>query len=173
MEGTSVGNLTKWTVVELRKYLQNRGVSTTGYSKRQLVDMVRQAKDSPQILGEVQGKDNEEINTRRRTVLISGKQEVFPHPETLSDWHQDLDSIPHVTNAHCLMYLMLKQNWPSNRVQVYEKERGYQLFFGQSHTKCNGETYAAQYCVYLCKMHQTDQPEREPLLCVVVGSIKW
>ncbi|KAK4319940.1 hypothetical protein Pmani_009142 [Petrolisthes manimaculis] len=84
-------DISKWTVGELRSFLKGRGVPASGYVKSQLLDMVRRAQQSPQILEEIQENDNEEISKKRRTIEICGKYEVFPHPATLTDWKKEDD----------------------------------------------------------------------------------
>ncbi|KAK4316185.1 hypothetical protein Pmani_012694 [Petrolisthes manimaculis] len=56
-------DISKWTVGELRSFLKGRGVPASGYVKSQLLDMVRRAQQSPQILEEIQENDNEEITS--------------------------------------------------------------------------------------------------------------
>lgn len=128
MEGPSNFDINKWNAGELRKFLQKRGVPASGYTKSKLLHMVKKAQQSPGILEEVQQDDREEAGRKRRTIKISGLEEEFPHPETVTGWKTDLSCIPNITNAHCFLYLVMKHSWSENRVKEIEKDRGYQLY---------------------------------------------
>ena len=86
------------------------------------------AQDHPDLVEEIQPRDSEEAYIERRTVVVSGEKIMFPDPRSLTGWDENLRTIPNITNAHCLLYLMLKSGWSANRVGALEKERGYQLF---------------------------------------------
>ena len=124
-------NAEKWTVSRLKCFLKSRGIPCTGYAKHQLITMVQTALNQPHLVEEVQPSDGEDVKIRRRTILISGEEVVFPDYRTLSNWEENLNNIPYLTTAHCLMYLVMKREWSPNRVLHYEKENGYQLYLNK------------------------------------------
>lgn len=93
--------------------------------------MVQTAMLRPKLVEVVQPSDGESIHCQRRTILISGQEIVFPDSMTLSVWEESLDSIPYITTAHCLMYLVMKKGWSSQWTLYYEKENGYQLYLNK------------------------------------------
>lgn len=52
---------------------------------------------------------------------------IFSDPGHLTDWQDNLGTMPYVTTAQCLLYLVMKRGWSAARIESYEKERGYQL----------------------------------------------
>ena len=118
----------KWTVSQLKEYLRQRSVPHSGYNKNELVKLVKNAIENPNLLEEVEPADSEIIGENRRTVSVNGKLVVFPDPHLLRDWDDSHSNIPPITSAYCLIYLMNKKGWSGKRLESFENERGYQLF---------------------------------------------
>ena len=118
----------KWTVASLKHFLKARAIPHSGYSKDALVHMVEKAINSPQLTSLTEEDDGEETNIRRRTVEVNGTSITFPDPYTLTGWDTNLITLPPITSALCLKYLLSKMRWTAERAIAYEKERGYQLF---------------------------------------------
>lgn len=72
--------------------------------------------------------DGDQALKDRRTVEIARKREEFPDPGKLSGWEDNLAWLPNITNAHCLLYLVTKKSWSSDRVEKLENERRFLLF---------------------------------------------
>lgn len=117
----------KWTVPKLKDFLKRKGVTCSGYNKPQLVNLVKNAQNHPELVEERGPGDGDLEAIQRRTVVVSGKKIVIPDPRTITGWEENLRTIPYVTVAHCLLYLVMRRGWSANRIQAYEKERGYQL----------------------------------------------
>ena len=122
------GPVDKWTVPRLKSFLSARKITCSGHTKPELVLMVTQAMRQPGLAALVLPQDSDAASRKRRTVEMSGEEIVFPDPNTLSGWDNNLNGLPVITTAHALMYLMMKRDWPKHRLQKYEQERGYQLF---------------------------------------------
>lgn len=123
----SVEDVNKWTVPTLKTFLKSKGIPYSGYGKRQLKDMVLKAVQHPHLVDDVLPLQ-EDSSIERRKIKISETEIMLPDPRTLTEWEEDLQTIPYITHAHGLMYLLLKQGWAADRVQVYEKECGYKLY---------------------------------------------
>lgn len=89
--------------------------------------MVQTALQHPHLVEDVLPL-KEDNYLERRKLKISGTEILFPDPRTMTEWQADLSTIPYITRAHGLMYLVLKQGWSPERIQMYEKECGYQLY---------------------------------------------
>ncbi|XP_050704746.1 uncharacterized protein LOC126990229 isoform X2 [Eriocheir sinensis] len=120
-------DISKWTVQTLKTFLKSKGIPCSGYGKSQLKDMVLMALQQPHLVEDVLPL-KEDDHTQRRSIKLSGTQVLLPDPRTLTEWQEDLSTMPYITQAHVLMYLVLKQGWPAERIQAYEKECGYQLY---------------------------------------------
>ena len=108
----------KWTVLKLKGFLKSRGIPCSGYNRPQLLKIVKNAQDHPELVEEVQPSDGEAIHEERRTVMVSGQKIVLPQPSCLTGWEENLRTIPYITHAHCMMYLMVKKGWSTNRITV-------------------------------------------------------
>ena len=103
---------------------------------------------NPCIVEEIEQPDDASVAAQKRAVEVNGKIEQFPHPNTFSGWDKDLRTLPPLTSAYCLVYLVAKKGWSPERISKYEKECGYSLFreghiFGGQWTQDSGKTKRA------------------------------
>ncbi|VDH98779.1 Hypothetical predicted protein [Mytilus galloprovincialis] len=75
-------------VPEIKQFLKNRGVKTTGYKKSKLVELAEEAE--LQKIPAFEPDNYIFANKIRRTV--DGVE--LPHPKTVIDWSDDLNTIP-------------------------------------------------------------------------------
>ena len=121
--------LRKWTVPTLRKFLKSKGIPSSGYAKKQLQDMVLQAVRHPELVEDTEPLEDENALKKRRTVQIHNQEIVFPDPTTLTEWQEDLATIPCITKSNCYVYLLMNRGWSAQRIQAFEKESGYHLYW--------------------------------------------
>ncbi|XP_063859289.1 uncharacterized protein LOC135100387 isoform X1 [Scylla paramamosain] len=165
-----------WTTTELRKFLKERAIPYSGYSKAVLVGMVEKAIANPGITEITQPSDVVVAGITRKTVSVNGNVILFPDPRVITSWEKDLTSLPHLTSAKCLVYLLSKGGWSSERAISYEKERGYQLFM-ESHideVELNQEDHNMTYVWALCRRQtaQSEKPYQVWLLLNTTGTIE-
>lgn len=149
----------KWTVPQLKDFLKCRGVPCSGYNKPQLVNMVTKAQNHPELVAEIEPGDGDVEAVQRRTVVVSGQKIIFPDPNSLKDWEENLRNMPYITSAHCLLYLLTKRGWSSNRIQSLEKERGYQLHVDKHIHHVKLKTLEGVTCIKAACTRQTSQNE--------------
>ena len=168
--------LSTWTAAKLKRYLKARGIPHSGYSKAVLVSMVEKAVNNPGLTEFIEDNDSDIAAASRRTVDVNGSPRLFPDPLAITSWDTDLTSLPSLTSAKCLVYLLSKKGWSSDRVISFEKDRGYQLFL-ENHiqdVKLREEDHNMTYVRALCTRQtaQSEKPYHVWLLLSSTGTIE-
>ena len=137
--------------------------------------MVQKAIANPGITEITHTSDHETAATSRRTISVN-ENLLFPDPLAITSWDTDLTSLPHLTSAKCLVYLLSKGGWSSERAISYEKERGYQLFL-EGHiekVELRQEDHNMTYVRALCRRQtaQSEKPYQVWLLVNNTGTIE-
>ena len=133
--------------------------------------MVEKAIANPEITEITEASDHQTAATTRRTISVNGNLTLFQDPFALTSWDADLISLPHLISAKCLVYLLSKGGWSSERAISYEKERGYQLFMEKHIEKVElrQEDHNMTYVRALCR-RQTTQSEKPYQLWLLLNN---
>ena len=152
----------KWTVTRLKAYLKSKGIPCSGYTKSQLVELVKKLMSQPDLAEDIGPNDNEATDIERRTVIVSGQKVICPLPSSLTGWDNDLRTIPYITSAHCMMYLMIKKGWSASRIASYEKEQGYLLYMEKhiQNVRLRRLDFGDIFCIRASCTRQTRQNEQ-------------
>ncbi|XP_076098430.1 uncharacterized protein LOC143068342 [Mytilus galloprovincialis] len=108
-------------VPEIKQFLKNRGVKTTGYKKSKLVELAEEAE--LQKIPAFEPDNYIFANKIRRTV--DGVE--LPHPKTVIDWSDDLNTIPIIEAFDVNHYLKNICNWTNERLKGYKNDNSYRL----------------------------------------------
>ena len=112
----------------------------------------------------------------RRTISVNGNLLLFPDPLAITAWDTNLTSLPHLTSAKCMVYLLAKGGWSAERAISYERERGYQLFLEKHIEKVElkQEDHDMAYVRALCRRQtaQSEKPYQVWLLVTKTGTIE-
>ncbi|CAC5382540.1 unnamed protein product [Mytilus coruscus] len=109
-------------VPEIKQFLKNRGVKTTGYKKKnKLVELAEEA--DLQKIPPFEPDNYIFANKIRRTV----DGVVLPHPRTVIDWSEDLNAIPIIEAFDVNHYLKNICNSTNERLKGYKNDNSYRL----------------------------------------------
>ena len=120
---SSASDINSKSVPELKQFLTDRGIKTTGYKRNELRDLANEALEQS-ITTKSQLNDDSKVVLERRTV--NGK--TFPHP-SLSDikWNDNLYDIPTIESFDVQYYLKMKCGWTNERLKSYKNDHSYRL----------------------------------------------
>ena len=106
---------------ELKLYLSDRGIKTSGYRKAELLSLAKEAKE--QRISPKSSDDYVVSSKRRRTV----GDILLPHPSSLSCWTDDLSKIPVIESFDVQFYLKETCLWTNDRLKSYKNDSSYRL----------------------------------------------
>ena len=89
------------SVAQLRCVLKSRGIPSSGYRKKELIALARQA---VQLYDEMEPDDQQLQAVKRRRVSVNGQDEVLPDPSKLKGWTTDLSTLPAFQSGHAIAY---------------------------------------------------------------------
>lgn len=113
---------------QLKKYLRDRGIPFSNYTKRDLQEMVKKCVVSPHLVDVIEANEDAGVKAQRRQIEINGKVEFFPDPLSLGTWKKTLGNMPSVSLDKATLYLLFKMRWSQTRLTNLKKERGYLMF---------------------------------------------
>ncbi|XP_060085312.1 uncharacterized protein LOC132564697, partial [Ylistrum balloti] len=103
-------SLERFTIVELKGYLSNRGQTVSG-NKRQLIERVKGANRLGLVdINVTKAEDDIELFERKVNKLTTPLGEVLVHPTGLKLWSDDLSSVPDFYQKDIYNYIVLKMN---------------------------------------------------------------
>ena len=117
-------DLTKKTVPELKKILSQRGVSTTGKRREELLTLARKAVELYDAREEC---DHEDSERKRRRVIHDDGTIVDLHGKTVT-WTSKLKDLPAITCSDIFAYLLVECKWSSQRLKQHRKDDGYMMY---------------------------------------------
>ena len=118
---THVDTFEKLTVPQLKKILRDRGISSTGYRKAELVKLVKEGVELYEPLGE----DDRDKSLVHR-ITINGT--TLPTPDScVLSITDDLKALPSITLTDLLIYLRIKCKWGDERLRNYKEDDGHKM----------------------------------------------
>ena len=170
---------------QLKRYLQERGVSTTSYKKKELQELARNA----QNIGLKRSEEKNDFDSSilvRRTVPVchDSKTIVVPHINFIpsSSWKTDLRPMLAIGLNNIFVYMLESCRWSTKKLEIYKESSGFQLFqsghidqvklhkFDSSEfdscSSANTETF--QYVKGMCT-RETSQKEKPYTVAVLTG----
>uniref|UniRef100_K1QDT8 Uncharacterized protein n=1 Tax=Magallana gigas TaxID=29159 RepID=K1QDT8_MAGGI len=129
-------------VPDLKKYLQDRGISCSIGKK---IDLVRLCELAEELRLEVLTSANDEeeysvFDARRRTVAVGNDKIILDPVNAVTEWSKDLASVPDFESCDVLVYLMRWCGWTHERLRLYKQDNGYRL-----HMACHIDDVKAAY----------------------------
>ena len=116
------------TVPELKKLLQDRGISCSEYRKDKLLRLVQFAFELNLEVNDL-SDDSEDALLKRITIDFNGTSRTLPKPcDQLLEWKQDLKILPDINLGRVFAYILTACGWDTNRLQNYKDSNGFQLF---------------------------------------------
>ena len=108
-------------VQQLKKFLNDRSITTTGYKKDKLRTLARKA-----VQHDVQPKaaDDHEESLAKRRKLQGGEMP----PIDQCTFSKDLTFLPGLDLVHITVYLASHCKWPTTKLGSYQKDKSYLLF---------------------------------------------
>lgn len=113
-----------WHVIDLQKFLKERGVSYSKSRKCDLVELCKLARENNLEVDPNCFKDSidEQIKEKLR---YAGR--VIPHPDLLKGT-ADLSHIPSINNFDVYDYLKQSEAYPGNQLRDFKNLHGYKLY---------------------------------------------
>ena len=117
----------KFTVPQLRTYLQQRLVSSSKYNRRKLVQLAKYAEDlNLEVLDEDDYRDM--CESRRKIVTKDGKETIIIDVSLVKQWSEDLKEMPDICTGDIMIYLLNTCQWSEDRLKRYKQDNGYKLY---------------------------------------------
>ncbi|CAC5415858.1 unnamed protein product [Mytilus coruscus] len=115
------------SVAELKAFLRERGVNTSIHRKESLIRLAEAATEIQLEPEEVENYHSDRQN--RRTIKTpDGKKVIIPDIFSISDWNNNLITLPTVEMGDIFVYLMTTCMWSNDRLKSYKNDNGYQLY---------------------------------------------
>ena len=126
MMDASCVDFSRYSVEQLRKYLQDRGVTCAEYRKHHLIRLAEVAHELN--LEVLTADDFPTFHADRRTVNNrNGVSVTVADIRDVSCWFTALHSLPQVEIADIMVYVMHKCGWGPSRLRNYKKDNSWQL----------------------------------------------
>ena len=155
---------------EIKRFLSERGVKTTGYRKNELKDIAREVirqKISPKA-------ENDQVKQDLSRRTVNGV--TYPHPflDTIK-WSENLSNLPNVESFDVQHYLKHSCLWTNERLKSYKGDNSYRLH-SNGHIKdvqvAGLDTnYSYVKCLCIPEERQSADPYQIWLLINLDGSV--
>ena len=127
---------------EIKKFLAERGIKTSGYRKQELLNLAKEALNQNVP---VKNENNEfQAGKKRRTV----NGITYPHPLTIDTWNDSLADMPEIEAYDVQYYLKNNCLWTDTRLKSYKNDNSYRLHTN-GHVSCVSMTCLPNNLYYL------------------------
>ena len=127
MASLSASEFSKWTISQLKAYLQAHGVSCSEHKKAVLQRLCETSLELSLPIIKTPD-DYLQSTSDRQTVTVGGEKVKLP-PVDSGDllWSENLAALPDVEWPNLIVYLMEKCGWSTEQVKQYRDTRGFAL----------------------------------------------
>ena len=120
-------DFSKWKVPQLKKYLQDRGISCSDHKKSTLIELCTKSDELHLPVIKTPDTYHESVQSRQ-TVVIKGETVKLPSVDCSDlQWSEDLTHLPDLDWPQIIVYLMENCGWTTQNIADYKNTRGYAL----------------------------------------------
>lgn len=127
MASLNASDFSKWTVSQLKAYLQARGVSCSEHKKTVLQRLCETSLELSLPIVKTPD-DYLQSTSDRQTVAVGGEKIKLPSVDSGDlQWSENLAALPDFEWPNIVVYLMEKCGWSTEQLKHYQDTRGFAL----------------------------------------------